>query len=147
MCMGNARSATATACPPLPRRRLQVSVCGMMGVYGVVAHTLSLSGVTHSVAAGSTSKQQRDEDEDEGSTPTVACDNPQCGRIYHRRCLRGWLSSTLPGTQTLGGGSGGRRLMGGGGGGGSVTLLGSCPYCTQVIALEVPFAAGSGVGE
>lgn len=120
-------------------------------MHGLVINLVSLNPISLPISqllkTGSSSSSISGQDDDAGSTPTVACDNPQCGRIYHPRCLRGWLA-TLPGTQTLGvGGSGARRLMGGGGGGGGgagVTLLGSCPYCTQAIALDVPAAGGGG---
>lgn len=89
-------------------------------------------------------------DDDASTTPTVACDNPQCGRIYHPRCLRGWLA-TLPGATQGGGGGGGgggRAAFMGMGVGVSVgvTMVGSCPYCTQPIALDVPPPSLGGVG-
>ena len=74
----------------------------------------------------------------QSTTPTVACDNPRCGRIYHPKCLRGWLA-TLPGATQGGGGGGGSggAFMGMGVGMG-VTIVGRCPYCTEPIAVEVP---------
>jgi hypothetical protein len=72
------------------------------------------------------------------TTPTIACDTPQCGRIYHPQCLKGWLAS-VPGTQVLGGSGGRGALMGVG-----VTMLGSCPYCMQAIALDDVVVVGGG---
>lgn len=106
------------------------------------AYRLTPSGAAGTTGAAGAAATEEGGGSAESTTPTVACDNPRCGRIYHPKCLRGWLA-TLPGATQ--GGHGGGAFMGMGVGMG-VTVVGHCPYCTEPIAVEGPSLPSLGGG-
>ncbi|KAK9807004.1 hypothetical protein WJX72_010444 [[Myrmecia] bisecta] len=64
-----------------------------------------------------------DQDPTLGETPDINCENPQCGRPFHRACLVEWLQSN---NET-------RRSFD--------TLFGQCLYCTNPITVKALRAA------
>jgi E3 ubiquitin-protein ligase FANCL len=57
--------------------------------------------------------------EDQGDVPEINCDNPACGKPFHRLCLREWLAADATTRQSFD------------------TLFGSCVYCSSPIAVKI----------
>ncbi len=57
--------------------------------------------------------------DDEGDVPEVCCDQPTCGKPFHRLCLREWLAADATARQSFD------------------TLFGACPYCSGPISVKI----------
>lgn len=55
---------------------------------------------------------------EQGDVPEVNCDNPACGKPFHRLCLREWLAADPSSLTSF------------------ATMFGACPYCTAPIAVK-----------
>ncbi|RKO88049.1 putative E3 ubiquitin protein ligase [Blyttiomyces helicus] len=55
----------------------------------------------------------------DGASPDYVCANPKCGQAFHPKCLQDWLLSVPTTRQNFS------------------FLLGSCPYCKELVNLAV----------